>query len=180
MTVAKKIDIHSISDVVYYSEDSPTCLLFTKDNSVAGMLDSSGYYRVSIRNQKYLVHRVIFSLFNMQKDIESFELDHIDGDKLNNKLDNLRLVTSSTNSRNKRKMWIREAHSIGVTFESTETGYNRIKSSWYNMNGRLKTKSFSINKLGIMVAFRDAVAYREKMIKELNEQGAGYTERHGK
>ena len=31
-----------------------------------------------------------------------------------------------------------------------------------------------------MVAFRDAVLYREKMIKELNGQGAGYSERHGK
>lgn len=43
-----------------------------------------------------------------------------------------------------------------------------------------KTKSFSTNKYGHDKAFELACAYREKMIQELNAQGAGYTERHGK
>jgi hypothetical protein len=38
---------------------------------------------------------------------------------------------------------------------------------------------FSISKLGNDEAFRQACEYRAKMIAELNEQGANYTERHG-
>jgi hypothetical protein len=43
-----------------------------------------------------------------------------------------------------------------------------------------KTKIFSVEKLGIMVAYRLAVLHRAKMIEILNSQGAMYTERHGK
>ena len=55
-----------------------------------------------------------------------------------------------------------------------------LESILTELDGKYRTKSFNINKLGVMVAFRDAVMYREKMIKEFNKQGAGYSERHGK
>lgn len=46
--------------------------------------------------------------------------------------------------------------------------------------GNYRNKKFSVLKLGLLPAFRDAVMYRRKMIEELNAQGAGYTENHGK
>jgi hypothetical protein len=41
-------------------------------------------------------------------------------------------------------------------------------------------KKFSVKKLGLLPAFKAAVECRRKMIEELNGQGAGYTENHGK
>lgn len=46
--------------------------------------------------------------------------------------------------------------------------------------GRNCNKKFSVRKLGLLPAFAAAVEYRRKMIAELNAQGAGYTENHGK
>lgn len=40
--------------------------------------------------------------------------------------------------------------------------------------------SFSCNKYGHEQAFQLACQWREQKIAELNEQGAGYSERHGK
>jgi hypothetical protein len=67
----------------------------------------------------------------------------------------------------------------GVTLRE-EGNKSSYIAQWYELNGKHRSKRFSINKLGIMVAFRDAVIHRQKMIEELNAQGAGYTSRHGK
>ena len=42
-----------------------------------------------------------------------------------------------------------------------------------------KSKAFSCLKYGDEEALRLALEWRDKTIKEINEQGAGYTERHG-
>lgn len=43
-----------------------------------------------------------------------------------------------------------------------------------------KSKGFSVKKYGLLPAFAMACAHREQMIAELNAQGYGYTENHGK
>lgn len=179
MTRARPLDLIHLRKLVYYDESSPTCLRFTNNNTVAGRKDSSGYFRFCILNRKYLVHRVIFALYS-NMDIENLEVDHLNTNKLDNRIENLRAVTPSINSRNKRKQSVRLQHSTGVVFHTSATGYSRARAQWRDMDGNLQSKSFNINKLGIMVAFRDAVIYRQKMIEELNARGAGYTERHGK
>lgn len=180
MSRAKYLDKDYLGKYVYYDSSSKTGLRLKLDGSVAGKLDTSGYYRVSIENKKYLVHRIIFSLLS-KENIMTFEIDHVDGNKLNNNFDNLRAVTASTNSRNKVNLCSRSGYPVGIHFESSKDwSSERIRAAWYDVQGKLRTKSFSINKLGIMIAFRDAVIHRQKMIEELNSQGAGYTERHGK
>lgn len=72
---------------------------------------------------------------------------------------------------------------VGVSFQtkvSNKPQLLTIVAHWSTLEGKQCTKCFSCHKLGIMVAFRDAVIYRRKMIQELNAQGAGYTENHGK
>jgi hypothetical protein len=57
-----------------------------------------GYYRGSVLGKSYLAHRVIWHMKNGRwpKDM----IDHIDGNGANNRIDNLREVSSSENSRN--------------------------------------------------------------------------------
>lgn len=56
-------------------------------------------YKNSKLVKTYLVHRLVWMAF--KGDIPSdLEIDHIDGNKSNNRLDNLRLVTHSSNMKN--------------------------------------------------------------------------------
>ena len=67
----------------------------------------------------------------------------------------------------------------GVTWYYNDTGGTR-SIAWWNDGERVCSKSFPVKKYGVLPAFKLAVDYREKMIAELNAQGAGYTENHGK
>ena len=61
-------------------------------------LNSHGYYRFTIDYSTYLLHRVIWKLMT-GNDSDKF-IDHIDGDKTNNKWDNLREATPRQNVQN--------------------------------------------------------------------------------
>ena len=61
-----------------------------------------GYYKVRLskdgKTSDWLVHKLVYCIFNNCSEIPSgYVIDHIDADKQNNKLDNLRLVTASEN-----------------------------------------------------------------------------------
>ena len=59
----------------------------------------NGYEYVSIDGKSKIAHRLIWQVFNGEIP-EGMEIDHINTDRLDNRLDNLRLVTPSENKRN--------------------------------------------------------------------------------
>lgn len=95
---------------------------------------------------------------------------------------NLRWTTSEYQARNKGKTCLNSTGVTGVIFAwSGKTGHTTyVEATWRTLDKKNRKKSFSVKKLGLMVAFRNAVMYREKMVQELNTNGAGYTENHGK
>lgn len=63
--------------------------------------DSDGYCIVTLRNRRNVkYHRVVWIL-NRGEIPEGFLLDHINGDKVDNRLDNLRLVSARGNCQNR-------------------------------------------------------------------------------
>ena len=66
--------------------------------SIAGTDHSGGYLSVQLRGLRYFVHRVCWAIANGAWPIA--EIDHIDGDRRNNKLGNLREATRAENGRN--------------------------------------------------------------------------------
>lgn len=72
----------------------------TKKGAKAGHLHCSGYVRVTIEQRKYLAHRIIFLMFN--KEVPS-TLDHINGKKDDNRIENLRKASFQENGFNKSK-----------------------------------------------------------------------------
>jgi len=67
---------------------------------IAGTLDSRGYIRINVLYKSYLAHRLAF-LYVTGK-LPKQQIDHIDGNKVNNIFANLRDVNYSINNQNKR------------------------------------------------------------------------------
>lgn len=70
-------------------------------NSLAGNRRKDGYVSIRFKGKAYLAHRLIWEMFTGEKpDI----IDHIDGDKGNNKISNLRNCTQADNRANQHKV----------------------------------------------------------------------------
>ncbi len=67
---------------------------------------NTGYYKVSLckdgKVKRHLVHRLVAQAF-LEKYSEDLQVDHIDGCRINNKLENLRMVTPQQNHFNRTK-----------------------------------------------------------------------------
>ena len=70
-----------------------------KVGDIAGYLQSTGYKRLKINAKAYLVHRIVFL---MHKGYLPKTIDHINGDRLDNRIENLRAVTANQNQHNRK------------------------------------------------------------------------------
>ncbi len=68
----------------------------------AGCKCSNGYSRISLDSKLYMSHRLIWVYLN-DAIPEGLEIDHIDGDKSNNHIENLRLATRTQNRWNRKE-----------------------------------------------------------------------------
>lgn len=64
-----------------------------------GSLTKDGYCQVSILNKNYKVHRIVLQSFNPMENFEELTVDHINGIRSDNKLENLRWETNENNVR---------------------------------------------------------------------------------
>ena len=83
---------------LYWKNVKPNRMV--KNGDKAGSLNKiTGYYTISINNKAHLTHRLIY-LYHHEF-LPKF-LDHIDRNRSNNKIENLREVTLSQNNRNSK------------------------------------------------------------------------------
>ena len=101
---------------------------------IAGSI-SAGYKQVFIKSKPYKSHRIIFM---MQHGYVSDQIDHIDGNPLNNKIKNLRAVTNSQNQLNRKISKNSKTGYKGVCVHS-QTGKYIVRVSVYG-----KDKYFGI------------------------------------
>ena len=187
------------SEMVYYDETSSSGLRHARDvtygngntlyrarkDDIAGTITQNNYYAYSsTRYGTFQVHRIVWILCHGKDIPVDCLVDHMDGNSLNNNISNLRLLSEERNTRNAKIYSNNTTGVVGVYFDAkkwknkTEVN-NYWKASWMELDGTQKTKSFSIKKFGLIPAMKMACEYRMNEIRKLNEQGAGYTERHG-
>lgn len=188
------------SEVFYYDLTSPSGIRWNKNIVIPNTLHGSTVYKrrkgdiagcynkrenryaVKYQQKLYRVHRIIYEL-HYGKIEENLVIDHIDGDASNNDISNLRMCTLSVNSQNTKKRSSNKTGVNGVILSDVYRSENDMTYSYFaatwQENRITKYKYFSINKLGKEKAFCLACEYRSRMIAQLNEQGADYTERHG-
>ena len=132
------------------------------------------YWKIKFKGYSLAVHRIIWTLTNGIIPDNLF-IDHIDGDSLNNDIDNLRLVSKPENSRNLRK---RCDNTTGITGVAYKTATRQYVASVMD-NDKKISRSFSISKYGLIPALYSACQWRQEQLVSLNKNGAGYHYTHG-
>jgi hypothetical protein len=84
-----------------------------KAGSEAGTVDYQGYIRISINNKRYRAHRLAW--IYVYGEISVSEIDHINGNKQDNRILNLRLATRSQNEANKPRTRVNLSGYKGVS-----------------------------------------------------------------
>lgn len=144
---------HKDMDVSFFKNDKD----FKSYNSrklgkQAGSL-KSGYLYTNVGGVPYAIHRIIFYVFNGYLPLI---IDHIDGNPLNNKIENLREATPSQNLANTRISKNNTSGFKGVF-------YHKSTGKWQasvRFNGRLLH-------LGLFSDISDAVKVRQEKFNQL-------------
>ena len=138
----------------------------------------NGYIRISRDNVVVYLHIWIWEqVFGPIP--YGWEVDHINGIKTDNRLDNLRCIPQAAQARNKPKRSDNSSGVQGVTrWETTRRGNQRVsmwRATCHDRSGKQVIKTFSIRKYGEEQAFELACAARKQMEKDF-----GYHPNHGR
>ena len=98
----------------------------TKEGDKVGSLCTDGRLQVKIQDQMHYVHRIIYLMHH--KHLPEF-VDHLNGNHLDNRLENLRAATKGENNRNAK---IRKDNKSGVKGVGLHKGKWRAR---INVNG---------------------------------------------
>lgn len=99
-------DAHKLREVLEYDADTGVFRWLrplaykTKVGQVAGGALRTGHIRIRLHPKRYMAHRLAW--LYVYGDWPAGDLDHIDGNPANNKIDNLRIVTHQENMQNRR------------------------------------------------------------------------------
>lgn len=121
-----------------------------------------GYLQGYIHNRRYYAHRVAYALYHGHW--PTGQIDHITGITSDNRIANLRDVTTQENQRNQRR-------SANNTSGATGVGWCKKSHKWRAQISIKKTTK----QIGVFERFEDALAARKMAEREL-----GFHQNHGK
>jgi len=127
-----------------------------KVGDVAGG-DDKGYVAIRVYSKRYSAHRLAW--LYVYGSFPKGEIDHINGIRSDNRIDNLRDVSHKNNTRNRRKSKLNKSGVTGVY--------------WYKSSGKWRVK-ISGKSYGLFEDIKDAEKVAKSVYKSL-----GYHENHG-
>jgi hypothetical protein len=126
-----------------------------------GCLNSNGYRVTKLHGKNYFVHRLIYAMFHGQT---PSILDHIDGNTINNKIENLRPATSLQNSYNVKN------------YKSNKTG---VKGVNFNKQCGKFSARCQVNKKQNWLGFFPTLELAEQAVKAFRAEHHGEFANHG-
>lgn len=160
--VVRLLDYDPVTGIFIWKVRTAICV---KIGAEAGSVFVNGngkpYRRIMIKGRHYYSHRLAWLVLSGQ--FPDDEIDHVDGNGLNNSAKNLRPATRTENTRNKRKPVNNTTGIVGVYWDKTYSKW----AAKICLNGKLKH-------LGYFDNFDEAVAVRKNA-----EITHGFHHRHG-
>ena len=127
-------------------------------NRLAGTINSNGYRVVRFLDNVYRIHRLIYFMFH--KKFPKL-VDHINGNKLDNRIENLREATRSENLLNQKR---RKNNQSGIKNVSFHT-----KSQKWRIQFRVNKKNYSY---GSFDSLEEAAKVAKQKRNELHKEFA--------
>jgi len=131
-----------------------------RDSLIAGSEHRTGYWQVSVKGRLYLAHRLAW-LFHYGK-WPDHSIDHINGDKQDNRICNLRDVPQHINAQNRRKVFAnkKSAAPLGVTLVK--------KTGKWEAQIKVNNRSVSLGKFSDMHEAHAAYVQAKRELHEGN------------
>lgn len=156
----KHLDIKELQTSFVY-ESTLGCLLRASDKREVGYLNNIGYRQVFFKGQIYSVHRLVWAIHFGEE--PNGEIDHINGNRADNRIENLRLATSSENNRN-RRLSSRNKSGVKGVFRVKWAKSDRWRVSVGHSHGQYYITHFK--------CFGEAVRHAKKMRASLHGEFA--------
>lgn len=125
-------------------------------------INKDGYRRGLINKKDFVAHRVMWAIFHGEW--PQRQIDHINGNRTDNRLNNLRVVSNKTNCRNQRR---RKTNSSGV-----------MGVSWFARD-RCWRAAIKVNGKTIHLGYYQTLS-EAKNARELANKKFGFHENHGR
>lgn len=170
---AAKLDaaeLLKICEERYIYEPTTGRVLDRESKKESGCLNQAGYRHIRIKGERYKTHLVVW-LLNYRK-LPINQIDHIDGIRNNNKIENLRDVTQRENAMNRPIH--RAGRLTGARFYKLKTG----DKQWYSCI-RIKEKRMVLGKydseeeahMAYSFAVNNLDDYKDYFLKSHEENG---------
>jgi hypothetical protein len=96
----------------------------------AGNKRKDGYKEIKVNNKRYLNHRIIWKM-HYGDILEGKQIDHINGNRSDNRIENLRLVT---NGQNQLNSVLKSSNKLGI-----KGVYKSSKNKWAIWRGNIRS-----------------------------------------
>lgn len=126
---------------------------------VSGNLPDDGYWIIRINKKTYQAHRLVY--LYVYGEFPNGLLDHIDRNRINNKLNNLRPATDALNSKNQ------------TIYKNNSTGYHGVTAHGKHWRARINIDGHKVH-LGVFDTIEEAAHKRREVELQL-----GFSITHG-
>jgi len=128
----------------------------------AGYIAEDGYRRVCIDKKYYYIHRIVWWMSTGKEVPDDLFIDHIDGNRLNNKIENLRLASALENQYNK-------ARQVNGTSQYKGVWFDAVKNCW---KASIRTNDGNRHYIGQFVTELEAAVAYDKLAIQIQGEFA--------